>query len=241
MKGKKAWCLSAKESKLEAMNSSPNWATLAVVSFEQKYGYSIEAISIDTQSCSLSGAWDFETLDEPEVENILEQRLIVTSGITNRDDFAKKYSSSGVDLKTFIIDASSAAQDGVTRFGKYLDQNEKNYSAYMAIPPLERKLLPKVVKKKLEQIYAHSWKLDFDELRPELTLRQLGKRDSIYGTPPNMKRVITTSWLVKHLVDRWRDDENERKSRDYLYPDGESAELLPKSWMLELQKLNNSK
>jgi len=26
------------------MNSSPNWASLAVISFEQKYGYSIEAI-----------------------------------------------------------------------------------------------------------------------------------------------------------------------------------------------------
>ena len=223
--------MSAEESKLEAMNGSPNWASLAVVSFEQKYGYSIEAISIDTQSCSLSGAWDFETLDEPEVENILEQRLIVTSGITNRDNFAKKYSSSGVDLKTFITDASTAAQDGVTRFGKYLDQNEKDYSAYMAIPPLERKLLPKVVKKKLEPIYAHSWKLDFDELRPELTLKQLGKRDSIDGTPSNMKRVIATSWLIKHLVDRWREDEVERTSRGYLYPEGRDLQLFPTTWM----------
>jgi hypothetical protein len=223
------------------MNDSPTWASLAVVSFEQQYGYSIETISIDTQSCSLAGAWDFETLNEPEVKNILEQRLIVTSGVMNSLHFAKGYSSSWVDLKTFITDAATAAQDGVTRFGKYLDQNEKDYSAYMAIPPLERKLLPKVVKKKLEPIYAHSWKLDFDELRPELTLRQLEKRDSIDGTPPNMKRVIATSWLLKHLVDRWRDDENERKSRDYLYPDGESAELLPKSWMVELQKLNSSK
>jgi hypothetical protein len=223
--------LSAEESKLEAMNGSPNWASLAVVSFEQKYGYSIEAISIDTQSCSLSGAWDFETLDEPEVENILEQRLIVTSGITNRDTFAKKYSSSGVDLKTFVTDASTAAQDGVTRFDKYLDQNEKDYSAYMAIPPLERKLLPKVVKKKLEPIYAHSWKLDFDELRPELTLKQLGKRDSIDGTPSNMKRVIATSWLIKHLVDRWREDEVERTSRGYLYPEGRDLQLFPTTWM----------
>lgn len=222
------------------MNVSPNWASLAVVCFEPKFGYSIETISIDTQSCSLTGAWDFETLDEPDVENILEQRLIVTSGITNRNNLVKQYSSSGVDLKTFITDASSAAQDGVTRFGKYLDQNEKDYSAYMAIPPLERKLLPKVVKKKLELIYAHSWKLDFDELRPELTLRQLGKRDSIDGTPSNMKRVIATSWLIKHLVDRWREDEVERTSRGYLYPEGRDFQLLPPTWMQILVSLKEN-
>jgi hypothetical protein len=233
--------LSAEESKLEAMNGSPNWASLAVVSFEQQYGYSIETISIDTQSCSLAGAWDFKTLNEPEVKNILARRLLITSGVVDGKHLAKDYSSSWVDLKTFIADGSTAAQDGVTRFGKYLEQNEKDYSAYMAIPPSERKQLPKVVKKKLEPIHAHSWELNFNELKPELTLRQLGKRDSIDGTPPNMKRVIATSWLIKHLVDRWRDDENERKSRDYLYPDGESAELLPKSWMVELQKLNSSK
>jgi hypothetical protein len=79
--------------------------------------------------------------------------------------------------------------------------------------------------------------LDFDEFRPELTLRQLGKRDSIDGTPQNMRRVITTSWLIKHLVDRWREDEMERKSRDYLYPEGSQSDLLPPSWMLELKEL----
>jgi hypothetical protein len=229
--------LSAEESKLEAMNGSPTWASLAVVCFEQQFGYSIETISIDAESCSLAGAWDFESLDEPEVKNILEQRLLITLGVMNSENFAKEYSSSWVDLKTFITDASSAAEEGVIRFRKYLEQNEKDYAAYMAIPPSERKLLPKVVKKKLEPIYAHSWKLDFDEFRPELTLRQLGKRDSIDGTPQNMRRVITTSWLIKHLVDRWREDEMERKSRDYLYPEGSQSDLLPPSWMLELKEL----
>jgi hypothetical protein len=222
------------------MNGSPDWASLAVVCFEPKFGYSMETISIDTQSCSLAGAWDFKSLNEPEVKNILEKRLIVTSGVADGKHLAKEYSSSWVNLQTFIADASTAAEDGVRRFNKFLEQNAKDYSEYMSIPPSERKLLPKVVKKKLEPLYAHSWKLDFDELKPELTLKQLGKRASIDGTPPNMKRVITTSWLIKHLVDRWREDEVERTSRSYLYPEGKDLQLIPISWMHNLVALKEN-
>jgi hypothetical protein len=222
------------------MNGSPNWASLAVVCFEPKFGYSIETISIDTRSCSLAGAWDFKTLNEPEVKNILERRLLITSGVVDGKHLAKEYSSSWIDLKTFITDASTAAQDGVTRLDNYLEQNEKDYTAYMAIPPSERKQLTKVVKKKLEPMHVHSWELNFDELRPELTLRQLGKRDSIDGTPPNMKRVIATSWLIKLLVDRWREDEVERTSRGYLYPQGRDLQLFPTSWMRILVDLKEN-
>lgn len=222
------------------MTQNPRWANLAVLSFDERFGYAIETISIDEQSCNLSGAWDFETLDEHEVKSILEQRLIITSGVPDGNILAKAFFSSWVNIKTFIDDASFAAEDGVSRFDKYLEQNAKDYSDYMAIPPSERKQLPKVVKKKLEPIYVHSWELNFDELRPELTLRQLGKRDSIDGTPSNMKRVLATSWLIKHLVDRWRVDEVERTSRGYLYPEGRDFQLFPHSWMQILVSLKEN-
>jgi hypothetical protein len=209
------------------MQTNPTWANLGVICFEKELGYSIETISVDTNSCTLSGAWDFETLDDPALTNILGARLVITCGLDNGDVVANRFSSKRVDIKSFIADASVSAKDGIERFNRYLDENARQYSEYMSIPPAERKLLPKVIKKKLEPIYAHSWELSYDELAPELTLRQLGKRESIKGTPQNMVRLITTSWLIKHLVDRWREDEMERKSREYLYLEDEGLEVLP--------------
>jgi hypothetical protein len=230
--------MSATQTKLSHMQTNPTWANLGVVCFEKGMGYSIETISVDTNSCTLSGAWDFETLEDPALTNILGARLVITCGLENGEVIANQFNSTRVDIKSFITDASNSAKDGVERFNRYLEENARQYSDYMSIPPAERKLLPKVIKKKLEPIYAHSWDLTYDEFAPELTLRQLGKRESIEGTPRNMVRLITTSWLIKHLVDRWREDEMERKSRDYLYPEGEEIDVLPQNWMTELSKLD---
>lgn len=203
-------------------------------------GYSIETISVDTNSCTLSGAWDFETLENPALKNILHARLVVTCGVENGEVIANQFNSTRVDIKTFITDASNSAKDGINRFNQYLEENAKQYSEFMAIPPSERKLLPKVIKKKLEPIYAHSWDISYDEFSPELTLRQMGKRESIEGTPPNMVRLMNTSWLIKHLVDRWREDELERISRSYLYPEARNLQVLPSSWMLCLEDLQRT-
>ncbi len=232
--------MSVNQTKLLSMTANPTWANIGVICFEEKSGCSIETISVDQQSCTLSGAWQFNSLDDPNLANIIQGRLVITSGMQDGQKLSKRFGSRLVDLNTFIADASKSAKDGVNRFNKYLEENAKHHSEYMAIPPANRKLLPKVVKKKLEPIYAHSWEVSFDELKPELTLRQLGKREAIEGTPPSMKRLVSTSWVIKHLVDRWRDDEIERKSRDYLYPEGESVEVLPSSWMTELLKINAS-
>jgi len=226
------------DSSIDGVKKFTTWASLAVICYDQDFGYAIETISVDSQSCNLSGAWDFETLDDPALTNIIGARLVITCGLDNGDVVANRFSSKRVDIKSFIADASVSAKDGIERFNQYLEENARQYSEYMSIPPAERKLLPKVIKKKLEPIYAHSWELTYDELAPELTLRQLGKRESIEGTPQNMVRLITTSWLIKHLVDRWREDEMERKSREYLYLEDEGLEVLPHSWMTELLELN---
>ena len=222
------------------MSSTPTWANLGVICFEKGLGYSIETISVSTDSCSLSGAWDFETLEDAKLKNILNARLIITCGIENGEVVANQFASKRVDIKTFIYDSSQIAKDGIERFNRYIEENAKQYSEYMSIPSAERKLLPKVTKKKLEPIYAHSWELSYDELAPEITLRQLGKRESIEGTPRNMVRLITTSWLIKHLVDRWREDELERTSRSYLYPEGRNIQVLPSSWMSRLEDLKGT-
>lgn len=221
------------------MSKLPEWANIAIVSFDQNFGYAIETISVDSQNCTLSGAWDFETLEEPSILSILNHRLLVTSGIGNVQEIENRFLCKQVNLQSFISDAFESAREGVERFNSYIEEEAEKYSEYMSIPPAERKLLPKVVKRKLEPIYQHSWEISFDELKPEITLRQLGKRDSIAGTPVNMKRLIATAWLIKHFVDRWREDEVERISRSYLYPEGRDFQILPSSWInsaVELQR-----
>lgn len=232
--------MSAALTKLSHMQTNPTWANLGVICFEKEIGYSIETISVDANSCTLSGAWDFESLDDSALANILSTRLIITCGLDNGEDIANGFKSKRVDIKTFISDASDSAKNGIERFNQYLEENARQYSEYMSIPPAERKLLPKVIKKKLEPLYAHSWDLTYDEFAPELTLRQMGKRESIDGTPRNMVRLITTSWLIKHLVDRWREDEVERTSRTYLYPEGRELQVLPSTWMNSLINLQGT-
>ena len=107
----------------------------------------------------------------------------------------------------------------------------------MSIPLTERKSLPKVIKKKLEPTNYHSWNLTFDEKDPKATIRQLGKRESISGTPKEMEVLITTSWLVRYLLDRWRADESDRTSRDYLDSSYLEFQILPESWMNQRKKL----
>ena len=232
--------MSQLDSNIDGVKKLPTWASLAIISYDQNFGYAIETISVDTNSCTLSGAWDFETLENPALTNILAARLVITCGIENGEDIANQFNSKRVNIKSFITDASNSAKDGIERFDRYLEENARQYSEYMSIPPSERKLLPKVIKKKLEPIYAHSWDISYDEFAPELTLKQMGKRESIEGTPPNMVRLITTSWLIKHLVDRWREDEVERTSRSYLYPEGRDLQVLPSSWLKCLADLQET-
>lgn len=219
------------------MKALPTWAPMAAVCFDANFGYSIETISVNEQSCTLSGAWNFDSLEDPNLSNIMQGRLLIVSGMLDSQHLSSKFVANVVDLNLFITDAAESAKDGLEKFNNYLEKNAKQYSEYMAIPPFERKLLPKVVRKKLEPIYAHSWKISFDELKPEMMLRQLGKRENIEGTPPNMKRLISTSWAIKHLVDRWREDEFQRRSRDYLYAEDNQFQILPNSWMKSLGEL----
>lgn len=42
------------------MTTNLTWANISVICFEDKPGCSIETISVDEHSCTLSGAWDFK-------------------------------------------------------------------------------------------------------------------------------------------------------------------------------------
>jgi len=167
----------------------------------------------------------------------LRRKLILTIGVQKETINPEIFSSLIVDIPSFIQDSKKASIQGAQRLNSYIESNIKEYAAYMSIPLTERKSLPKVIKKKLEPMNYHSWNLTFDEKDPKATIRQLGKRESISGTPKEMEVLITTSWLVRYLLDRWRADESDRTSRDYLDSSYLEFQILPESWMNQRKKL----
>ena len=221
-------------------NEIPRWANLAIVSFNKTIGCVIETISVTEDSCELSGAWHFSSSSDPSVATILHNRLIITLGMPEGQFDYKRYKSLKIDIPAFIADAGESARQGVMTFNAFVQADAREYAAYMAIPPKERKLLPKLNKRNLEPLIAKNWDLSFEENNPEFTLRQLRKREEITGTPAPVKNVIAVAWLVKHLVDRWRDDEIERKGRTYMYPENISLQILPETWLSQLINLQSN-
>lgn len=219
------------------MTPSPAWANLAIVTFKETYGYAIGTISLNADSCHLAGAWQFQELNDDSLQVILRRKLILMIGVQKELINPKTFSSLIVDIPSFIHDSKQSAIQGAQRLNSYIETNIKEYETYMSISPTERKSLPKVIKKKLEPMNSHSWNLTFDEKDPQATIRQLGKRESIAGTPKEMEFLISTSWLVKYLLDRWRADESERTSRDYLDSSYLEFKILPESWMNQRKKL----
>ena len=219
------------------MTPSADWANLAIVTFKKPYGYAIGTLSLNADSCHLAGAWQFQELNNDSLHVILRRKLILTIGVQKETINPEMFSSLIVDIPSFIQDSKKAAIQGAQRLNSYIESNIKEYAAYMSIPLTERKSLPKVIKKKLEPMNYHSWNLTFDEKDPKATIRQLGKRESISGTPKEMEVLITTSWLVRYLLDRWRADESDRTSRDYLDSSYLEFQILPESWMNQRKKL----
>ena len=222
------------------MSENPTWATLAIVGHNESSGYLVETIFINESECSLSGAWSFASLELSEFANVISNRLIID--LTPRGKYQinySQYSSKEVNLNSFIADALDQAQFCQAKFEEYLFRNLADYKEYMAVPPKDRKLLPKVVKKKLEPMYLHNWLFNVDLEEPEKTLETMGKRAIINGTPSEMRQIIQCAWLVKTLIDNWLQDEVERVSRKYLDNSFKELKILPKTWAEALKSIQN--
>ena len=51
------------------------------------------------------------------------------------------------------------------------------------------------------------------------------------GTPDNFKKTLSAARLVKHLVDMWQLDEQERNNRKYVEGEDAKITILPESWL----------
>lgn len=212
----------------------PSWANLAVIDIAPNGGCSLETLFVTDEETALTGAWYFEDKSDPDISLLIQDRLVLKVDPAVNFDF-KKYQTSEVHLNDFVEDARVRTLESVRIFDHYVTMREEEYKAYMAIPPAERKALPKVVKRKFEPFYFNDWSFQVDLKNPAKTLEQLGKRSLIDGTPKEMFKVNTFSRLIKYLLEKWKEDESERFARKFMDESFQEFKILPETW-LQIQK-----
>lgn len=192
----------------------------------------IETIAINSKTCNLVGAWLLNGAEIESIKDIIGNSPILFLNENNSKEIQKLFKNNNkLVLQTFIEEARAKATLTHNTFKDYVEYCEQKYRVYMAVPPAERKLLSKVTRKNLEPVFLNNWNIQINTQFPELALRSLGKRDSIPGTPTEMKLVNTTAWLTKFLIEFWLQDEIERSGKTYLPDNLTELQLLPPSWL----------
>ena len=208
---------------------------MAVVEVLTTGEIAIEAISMTPDSCELSGAWIISELQVEVVHQILEDRLLIPIGerLLDIEDFAHLLKRE-VSIQEFLDEARLDVQNALNSFDDYVRQSDLDYAKYMSINPADRKLLPKVVKKKLVPPDFYQWPLQIDLNRGQDFLSSVGKMGEVSGTAEGMKNVLMGARVIKHLVDMWRRDEIERSNRLYVVDQAAQISILPKCWLSKI-------
>jgi hypothetical protein len=213
--------------------SNPTWANLAIIDSYGKSGLAIATIFVTPDEVSLSGAWFFPDTKDPDISNVVQNRLVLSTSHEVPIDLVS-IGSVKVDIQEFVNGARDRAEETRQIFRDYLEKNELEHKAYMAIPSAERKLLPKVNKKKLEPMFLNEWDFDVDLKNPQEMLRRLGKRVEIEGAASEMKLINQASRLVKILLEMWSQDERDRYTRTFIDKSFEEFKLMPDLWLKPL-------
>ena len=217
------------------MNSS-TYVSIAIVEFLPENQINVETISIISESCDLSGAWIIENLDYSLLNQIIGGRLVIIIG--NRDlaeDYLNANKVNEVYVQDFVVEAKEDARLAIVSFDEYVKQNEIDYAAYMSVKPVERKLIPKVVKKKLVRPEFYEWPDSVDVNDAEMFLNSRGVTREFSGGEISFKQLLFSANLVKHFIDKWRADEIERSNRLYVLGIEASISILPLNWLAKVR------
>lgn len=195
------------------------YASIAVVELTSDEKILIESISVTKGECILSGAWALATSDKKTITNVISGRLLIFLG--DEETFKKFIDDSQyVYLKVlpFLDEAREAAREALLAYENFKAEN-----------PTKRK--------KMVAPDFYDWPISIDFNQSASFMESIGKMATPIGTPVEFKNVLSTARLVKHLIDKWQLDEQDRSSRKYV--EGEDAEItiLPNCW-LNLVSLN---
>jgi len=203
------------------MATSTYYASIAVVELHPGDLVTIESISVTEGECVLSGAWGFNISEEENISNVLSGKMIVPLG--EKKELGKlpiKSEMIFLDSVPFLIDAKKAAKEALEAYETFKSEN-----------------LTK--RKKLVAPEFYNWPDSINFNASADYLESIGKMATPSGTPDNFKKTLSAARLVKHLVDMWQLDEQERNNRKYVEGEDAKITILPESW-LEATSTNRS-
>jgi len=203
------------------MATSTYYASIAVVELHPGDLVTIESISVTEGECVLSGAWGFNISEEENISNVLSGKMIVPLG--EKKELGKlpiKSEMIFLDSVPFLIDAKKAAKEALEAYETFKSEN-----------------LTKIKKLVAPEFYNWPDSINFNESADYL--ESIGKMATPSGTPDNFKKTLSAARLVKHLVDMWQLDEQERNNRKYVEGEDAKITILPESW-LEATSTNRS-
>lgn len=195
------------------MSTSTYYASIAIVEVHPDDSVTIESISVTEGECVLSGAWDFEITDNEKINNVLSGKMIIPIG---EKKSIGKLSLKGeivvIDSAPFLNDAKKAAEEALGA-----------YETFKAENPAKRK--------KLVSPEFYVWPSSIDFSSSAAYLESIGKMATPAGTPDKFKKTLAAARLVKHLIEMWHLDEQERNNRRYVEGEDAKVTILPESWL----------
>jgi hypothetical protein len=195
------------------MAISNYYASIAVVEIHADSTVTIESISVTSGECVLSGAWEFQISDGENIQNVLSGKLIIPLG--KMDGIKKLIGDTQVayvEASPFLTDAREAASEALEAYEAFKSEN-----------------LAK--RKKLVSPSFYDWPETIDFNDASNYLESIGKMATPVGTPEGFKKTLSAARLLKHLVDMWQLDEQERSNRKYVEGEDAAITILPESWL----------
>lgn len=200
------------------MVGSNFYASIAIVEIHPDNTVTIESVSVTDGECLLSGAWNLSLSEVEKIKNVLSEKMIIPLG--RRAAVEKLTLNLDVvflDAESFLNDAKRAADDALIAYQTFKSEN-----------PNKRKSLvsPKF----------YSWPAVIDFNTSAEYLNSIGKMPTPSGTPDGFKATLAAANLVKHLVDKWHLDEQERNNRKYVEGENARITILPEAWLVKLKR-----
>jgi hypothetical protein len=217
------------------MTNSVSYASVAVIDYLESNQIAVEVISVTSDVCELSGAWVLELTEIETLDQIIDDRLILTVIEHSKlNEVISKFQSKQVNLTDFLSEANSEVKLALEAFKVFTDNNEQKYREYMAISPAERKHFPKVTKKQLNDPDFFNWPNAIENSKADKYLESIGKLGVIKGGEIELQRTIALSRALKFFIEKWKNDEIERKNKIYVDEKDSEITILPKSWLSKL-------
>ena len=195
------------------MTTSTYYASIAIVEVHPDNTVTIESISVTEGECVLSGAWDFKISENENINNVLSGKMIIPIGETKKIEMLSiKGEIVFLDSVPFLIDAKKAAREALEAYESFKLEN-----------------LTK--RKKLVAPEFYNWPDSINFNTSAEYLQSIGKMSTPGGTPDNFKKTLAAARLVKHLIEMWQLDEQERNNRKYVEGEDAKVTILPESWL----------